>query len=399
MSTYIKEYVNDICGSQISKIHLLKEDKVRVFFKNDNGKTFDRTFSKRDIAEFLNQTIETEDFVITQDIENSIACNIKGIYKDSKGKYHYTEIISYTQVKLAYEEYTQKFKREDGIMFKLNRHISTAIGNMPTLSGWYKKILGFNPRNGLCNPLSNLIVSMKLESREDFLSFFNRLNNEITEQDIIDYLNGKEEKERQLHLILVLSECLPILCFYDAKKSKKFVFSDNILLNKQKFFFDPKTKKQASISQEQLEHALDNTKSEHYIMFSCRRSYYYKDEKLSKDGHAMLIYKGENSRYIFFDANIGVVGFCSKTGIAQLELNDVLDLINLAIWYYSASGYFREQVPHSCDTLILLRDVTLALQEVEEFYSRGNPRQQIVDISVDKQTNQLLFAPIYYCGA
>ncbi|WP_250126922.1 hypothetical protein [Wolbachia endosymbiont of Ostrinia furnacalis] len=384
MSTYIKEYVNDICGSQISKIHLLKEDKVRVFFKNDNGKTFDRTFSKRDIAEFLNQTIETEDFVITQDIENSIACNIKGIYKDSKGKYHYTEIISYTQVKLAYEEYTQKFKREDGIMFKLNRHISTAIGNMPTLSGWYKKILGFNPRNGLCNPLSNLIVSMKLESREDFLSFFNRLNNEITEQDIIDYLNGKEEKERQLHLILVLSECLPILCFYDAKKSKKFVFSDNILLNKQKFFFDPKTKKQASISQEQLEHALDNTKSEHYIMFSCRRSYYYKDEKLSKDGHAMLIYKGENSRYIFFDANIGVVGFCSKTGIAQLELNDVLDLINFAIWYYSASGYFREQVPHSCDTLILLRDVTLALQEVEEFYSRGNPRQQIVDISVDK---------------
>ncbi|WP_264337347.1 hypothetical protein [Wolbachia endosymbiont (group B) of Dolichovespula media] len=270
---------------------------------------------------------------------------------------------------------------------------------MPTLSGWYKKILGFNPRNGLCNPLSNLIVSMKLESREDFLSFFNRLNNEITEQDIIDYLNGKEEKERQLHLILVLSECLPILCFYDAKKSKKFVFSDNILLNKQKFFFDPKTKKQASISQEQLEHALDNTKSEHYIMFSCRRSYYYKDEKLSKDGHAMLIYKGENSRYIFFDANIGVVGFCSKTGIAQLELNDVLDLINLAIWYYSASGYFREQVPHSCDTLILLRDVTLVLQEVEEFYSRGNPRQQIVDISVDKQTNQLLFAPIYYCGA
>ncbi|WP_353276372.1 hypothetical protein [Wolbachia endosymbiont (group B) of Villa cingulata] len=72
----------------------------------------------------------------------------------------------------------------------------------------------------------------------------------------------------------------------------------------------------------------------------------------------------------------------------------MLDLINLAIWYYSASGYFREQVPHSCDTLILLRDVTLALQEVEEFYSRGNPRQQIVDISVDKQTNQLLFAPI-----
>ncbi|WP_353276375.1 hypothetical protein [Wolbachia endosymbiont (group B) of Villa cingulata] len=242
MSTYIKEYVNDICGSQISKIHLLKEDKVRVFFKNDNGKTFDRTFSKRDIAEFLNQTIETEDFVITQDIENSIACNIKGIYKDSKGKYHYTEIISYTQVKLAYEEYTQKFKREDGIKLGLNRHISTAIGNMPTLSGWYKKILGFNPRNGLCNPLSNLIVFMKLESREDFLSFFNRLNNKITEQDIIDYLNGKEEKERKLHLILVLSECLPILCFYDAKKSKNFVFSDNILLNKQKFFFDPNKK-------------------------------------------------------------------------------------------------------------------------------------------------------------
>ncbi|WP_157055007.1 hypothetical protein [Wolbachia endosymbiont of Trichogramma pretiosum] len=107
------------------------------------------------------------------------------------------------------------------------------------MSGWYKKILGFNPRNGSCN----LIVSMKLESREDFLSFFNRLNNKITEQDIIDYLNGKEEKEWQLHLILVLSECLPILGFYDSKKSKNFVFSDNILLNKQKFFFDPKTKK------------------------------------------------------------------------------------------------------------------------------------------------------------
>ncbi|MFL3876099.1 hypothetical protein wTkk_000008 [Wolbachia endosymbiont of Trichogramma kaykai] len=54
-----------------------------------------------------------------------------------------------------------------------------------------------------------------------------------------------------------------------------------------------KQKKQASISQDQLEHALDNTKSEYYIMFSCRRSYYYKDEKLIKDGHAMLIYKGE----------------------------------------------------------------------------------------------------------
>ncbi|OCA06175.1 hypothetical protein [Wolbachia endosymbiont of Trichogramma pretiosum] len=66
-------------------------------------------------------------------------------------------------------------------------------------------------------------------------------------------------------------------------------------------------------------------------MFSCCRSYYYKDKNLSKDGYATLIYKGENSRYIFFNANIGVVGFCSKIGIAQLELNDVLDLINLAI--------------------------------------------------------------------
>ncbi|MGL9757973.1 MAG: hypothetical protein ACR5LA_03805 [Wolbachia sp.] len=394
MSTYIKEYVNDIYGSQISKIHLLKGDEVRVFFKNANGKAFDRTFSKRDIAEFLNQTIEIEDFVITQDIENGIACNIKGIYKDSKGKYQYTEIISYAQVKSAYEEYTQKFKREDGIIFKLNRHISTAIGNMPTLSGWYKKILGFNPQNGLCNPLSNLIVSMKLESREDFSSFFDRLKNEITEQDIIDYLNCKGEKERQLHLILVLSECLPILCLYDAKKSKSFVLSENTLRNKQKFSFDPKTKKQAYISQKQLEHALDNTESEHYIMFSCRRRYYYKDGKLNKDGHAMLIYKGENNRYIFFDVNIGVVGFCSKTGIAQLERNDVLDLINLAIYYYSSSGYFREQVPNSCETSILLRDVTLALQEIEEFYSKGNPRQQVVDISVDKQTNQLLFIPV-----
>ncbi|MGL9725472.1 MAG: hypothetical protein ACR5KV_01820 [Wolbachia sp.] len=69
-------------------------------------------------------------------------------------------------------------------------------------------------------------------------------------------------------------------------------------------------------------------------------------------------------------------------------------MMNLVIYYYSVSGYFKEQVLHSCDTLILLRDVTLALLEVEEFYSKGSPRQKVIDISVDKQTNQLLFTPV-----
>ncbi|MGL9725471.1 MAG: hypothetical protein ACR5KV_01815 [Wolbachia sp.] len=152
---------------------------------------------------------------------------------------------------------------------------------------------------------------MKLESKEDF-RIFDRIKSEIIEQDIIDFLNGKKRKERQLRVILVLSECLPILCFNNARKYKDFVLSDNTLINKQEFSFNnPEATKQAFLSQEQLEHVLDNTELEHYIIFSCCRRYYYEGGKLNKDGHAMLICKRENNRYIF-DANIGVVGFVLK---------------------------------------------------------------------------------------
>ncbi|MGL9725470.1 MAG: hypothetical protein ACR5KV_01810 [Wolbachia sp.] len=59
---------------------------------------------------------------------------MQGIYKDNKRKYQYMERVSYTQIKSVYEEYIQKFKRENGVRLGLNRHISIAIKNMPILS-------------------------------------------------------------------------------------------------------------------------------------------------------------------------------------------------------------------------------------------------------------------------
>lgn len=79
---------------------------------------------------------------------------------------------------------------------------------------------------------------------------------------------------------------------------------------------------------------------------------------------------------------------------ANLTSEEMCEILELAVNHYLYCKYIEDFLVFPNEGLIIdsLQDATLMLKKAEKFYeTTKNPRSKIVDISVDKQTNQLLF--------
>lgn len=408
-----KKYTNTIAESNILEIWTFKnESKIQVLFKIKNRKTY-RFFSGHEIARFLNYTTEQNlnlkqntvdrknNFTISANIKQGIVKDIKSICKED-GRYSYK-----TSVLSPDEQYKELFKGKQAIEFYPNYYMKSNISKIAKLKNRFKKILGFDPQEGLCHSLSYFIVLLELKNKEDFDKFF-KSNYDVSEQDFVAYIDGRKRQTATLFTMNILTQCLPVFDIQSIKNREGESFYDEVIY--------ARVCQDSSLMRKQIKSALEGVEVGRYLEFifecgaCCKKndidnSDYTSDSNLynctiddnyGSAAHSTLVYKEENGKYIFFDSNKGAVGFHHDTGAANLTSEEMCEILELALNCYLYCQYIKDFpiFPNNCFIYAGLQDATLMLKKAEKFYeTTKTPRSKIVDISVDKQTNQLLFMP------
>lgn len=384
------KYVNRIAESIVLKVYTDKKNaKIRVFYKTEDREDgqVEEILSKQQIAEFLNQFANRgkHKTAISKNVEQGIIKDIEGIHREN-GRYVYkAPDLS------AEEKYNKLFESEKAIQFNLNTFMSDSISKIVQLKDRFEEILGFSLERGLCHSLNYFITFLKLENRQDFVEFCES-DNIISEQDFMNYIDGRKEQTIKLLMIQFLSQFLPILDVQSIKKREGDPFYSDETIYEQLCDDLSSTKVWIDTNQEQIKRVLNDVEIGCYLEFSSF-CFTYNRADVKGAGHSMLVYKAENDKYIFFDSNKGAVGFCPSTGIANFTLEEVCKVMELAVNRYSYDMYI-ENFADYCQVYIMLRNATLMLKKAEKLYEiTERTNSKIIDISVDKGMNQLLFTP------
>lgn len=384
------KYINRIAQSIVLKVYTDKKNaKIRVFSKTKDGEV-EKTLSKQQIVEFLNlftniRNQGNKELAISKNVERGIVEDIEGIRREN-GRYVYkAPDLS------AKEKYNKLFESEKAIQFNLNTFMSDSISKIVQLKDRFEEILGFSLERGLCHSLNYFITFLKLENRQDFVEFCES-DNIISEQDFMNYIDGRKEQTIKLLMMQFLSQFLPILDVQSIKKREGDPFYSDETIYEQLCDDLSSTKVWIDTNQEQIKRVLNDVEIGCYLEFSSF-CFTYNRADVKGAGHSMLVYKAENDKYIFFDSNKGAVGFCSSTGIANFTLEEVCKVMELAVNRYSYDMYIENFADH-CQVYIILRNATLMLKKAEKLYEiTERTNSKIIDISVDKGMNQLLFTP------
>lgn len=389
------KYVNDVPRSNILEIYTSKNE-ITVCFKTTSGMGY-KVFSVHQVVYFLNKANNIMnnkgDILISENVKQGIIRDIEGIYKE-EGQYVYR-----VPSLLPEEQYKKLFKNERAIQFDLNGFISDTISKNSQLKERFQEILELDPSKGVCHALNYFIVLAGLKGKKDFSMLF-QSNNTTNKQSLIGYLSSKGKKEQtyQLFMLLVLSQCLPALNNQNVKRREGYSISDECLVYKHYFQFDPIVAKQTYIDSEKFKDAVEGVKAGHYIELAFRGITEYENDNYDSDcSHSMLIYKAENNMCIFIDPSEGVTGLASEKETASLTLEELHMIVEASIVNYANSIYIKkgQSFPCSCDVFIKLEDATLVLDKSEKFYdTERNPSSKIMEISVNKETNELFFTPV-----
>ncbi|UIP92333.1 hypothetical protein JSQ73_003950 [Wolbachia endosymbiont of Anopheles demeilloni] len=384
------KYVNRIAESIVLKVYTDKKNaKIRVFSKIKDGEV-EKTLSKQQIVEFLNLLTNirnqgNKELAISKNVERGIVEDIEGIRREN-GRYVYkASDLS------AKEQYNKLFESEKAIQFNLNTFMSDSISKIVQLKDRFEEILGFSLERGLCHSLNYFITFLKLENRQDFVGFLES-DNIISEQDFMNYIDGRKEQTIKLLMMKFLSQFLPILDVQSIKKREGDPFYSDEVIYEQLYDNLFSTKVWIDTEQEQIKRVLNDVEIGCYLEFNSF-CFTYNRADVKGAGHSMLVYKEENDKYIFFDSNKGVVGFCPDTGAANFTLEEVCRVMELAVNRYSYDMYI-ENFADYCQVYIMLRNVTLMLKKAEKLYeTMERINSKIIDISVDKGMNKLLLTP------
>ncbi|QEK89361.1 hypothetical protein [Wolbachia endosymbiont of Chrysomya megacephala] len=384
------KYVNRIAESIVLKVYTDKKNaKIRVFYKTEDREDgqVEEILSKHQIAEFLNQFANRgkHKTAISKNVEQGIIKDIEGIHREN-GRYVYkAPDLS------AEEQYNKLFESEKAIQFNLNTFMSDSISKIVQLKDRFEEILGFSLERGLCHSLNYFVTFLKLENRQDFVGFLES-DNIISEQDFMNYIDGRKEQTIKLLMMKFLSQFLPILDVQSIKKREGDTFYSDETIYEQLCDDLSSTKVWIDTEQEQIKHVLNNVEIGCYLEFNSF-CFTHNRADVKGAGHSMLVYKAENDKYIFFDSNKGAVGFCPDTGAANFTLEEVCRVMELAVNRYSYDMYI-ENFADYCQVYIMLRNATLMLKKAEKLYeTMERINSKIIDISVDKGMNKLLLTP------
>ncbi len=315
------KYVNRIAESIVLKVYTDKKNaKIRVFYKTEDREDgqVEEILSKHQIAEFLNQFANRgkHKTAISKNVEQGIIKDIEGIHREN-GRYVYkAPDLS------AEEQYNKLFESEKAIQFNLNTFMSDSISKIVQLKDRFEEILGFSLERGLCHSLNYFVTFLKLENRQDFVGFLES-DNIISEQDFMNYIDGRKEQTIKLLMMKFLSQFLPILDVQSIKKREGDTFYSDETIYEQLCDDLSSTKVWIDTEQEQIKHVLNNVEIGCYLEFNSF-CFTHNRADVKGAGHSMLVYKAENDKYIFFDSNKGAVGFCPDTGAANFTLEEVL---------------------------------------------------------------------------
>ncbi|WP_353285189.1 hypothetical protein [Wolbachia endosymbiont (group A) of Beris morrisii] len=349
-------------------------------------------------------------FTISKNVKQGIIKDVEGIRRKN-GRYSYKVPVLSPE-----EQYEELFESKQAIRFDLNHFMSSNISKSMNLKNRFEETLGFDPEEGLCHPLNYFITAIGLKNKEDFAKLLKH-DYVVSEQDFIAYVDTGQGQTTKLLAIQVLAQCLPVLDVQSIDRREGESFYDEMI-------YDQLCKdlslmrRQVNIDQEQVKRALKDVGTERYLEFIfacgtyCKKngtdnSYYTSNSDSDypidnndynvSSAHSMLVYKAENSKYIFFDPNEGAVGFCPDTGVANLTSEEICKTLELAVNLYSYDQYIEDFliVPDSFYTYVMLADATLMLKKAEQFYETAkDPSSKIVDISVNKNTGNLSFIPV-----
>ncbi|WP_353280804.1 hypothetical protein [Wolbachia endosymbiont (group B) of Cyclophora punctaria] len=385
------KYVNRIAQPIVLKVCTDKEHpRVKVFCKTEDREDgqVEIRLSKQKIAEFLNQFANKgkHQISISKNVEQGIIKDIEGIRREN-GRYVYkAPDLS------AEEQYNKLFESEKAIQFNLNTFMSDSISKIVQLKDRFEEILDFDSKKGLCHSLSYFITFVKLENRQDFVAFLES-DNIISEQDFMNYIDGKKEQTKKLLMMQFLSQFLPILDVQSIEKREGDQFYYDDIIYKELNNNLSSTELWIYTEQEQIKCALNDVEIGCYLEFSYFCYACNEEDVIEDEGHSMLVYKAENDKYIFFDPNKGAVGFCPDTGAANFTLEEICRVMELAVNRYSYDMYI-ENFADYCQVYIMLRNATVMLKKAEKLYeTMERINSKIIDISVDKGMNKLLLTP------
>ena len=330
----MKRYINSALNSQILEIYTSK-NQITVCFKVKNGKIYKSFFGQQIayLVNIINSIVEkTGSIPVSQDVEQGIIRDVIGINKQDY-RYLYEEPV-YRQYKKLFED------KKRAINCNLNSILSENISKNLQLRKRFKEICELEPGNGVCNSLNYLIVLAELTNREDFKTLLGvDLQNEIYDLEII------------------LLKLLPFLNTQNFRKRENHFTSDDYLVYKCYSKFSPTVEDISfPIDYTQFTYSLERVHPGYYIELQLRVIVEYKNDDYDCDcSHSMLIYKGNNKKYIFFDPNEGAIGFNSSNGDSCLAINELFEIIRILINKYSYYEYIYKDnsLPDGCMYLLI----------------------------------------------
>ncbi|APR98734.1 ankyrin repeat domain-containing protein [Wolbachia endosymbiont of Folsomia candida] len=273
-------------------------------------------------------------------------------------------------------------------------NITNFISRIEPIQTLSEKILGHSPNLGICNALCSFIAAVKPENKKDFDEIMETFSNEsheritfynkVNEKDFSDYLQGNTQdlsKEDIFLFATMIVENLSILNTKNAETRKELSLDDNVL------FFETLNEcnedKQVQINLKVLKEILEKASIGDYVQFG----FGVGADNTSYAGHAVLVNKSANDRYLFFDPNVGAIGF-DKNGTPDLTLEQLSEVMENLFNTLKTLTYKKNDSLQNAYVGVVVENTTRSLDKIIESHREKNqdcsgPRFTFQDIKIE----------------
>lgn len=161
---------------------------------------------------------------------------------------------------------------------------------------------------------------------EEQHEFYNQLSKKaINKQTFIDFFENNQTaswKQDTLLFLAIMTENFSLFDTQSRKGSLKKLYNEDILFETH---YKYSKNKQVKFDTECLKKCLEKVDSGDYLNFTLGSF---------SAGHALLIYKAADNKYLFFDPNVGSIGF-DKEGNPSLTLEQLAEVMSVAVNDYA----------------------------------------------------------------
>lgn len=288
-----------------------------------------------------------------------------------------------------YKAHEKLFTGDSSSSGNLNTHTNQYISKIKPLKELSEKAANYGTAKGICNPLCSFIVFAKLENQKDFdeimallpkteeqREFYNQLSELADKQAFIDLFENNQTDSWKQDTLLFLTMMTENFSIFNTQPDSK----DNPLrehfAEDRLFSLECNHHKKRPIKfGKHLKNHLEKVGSDSYLQFNIGVT--------DGGGHALLIYKAADDKYLFFDPNDGATGF-DKEGNPNLTLKQLAKVIDTTVNAYTND--IASKMPKNPLVSVSCYNATEVLDKSIEFYREHNkdtPDSKLLGLKIE----------------